>query len=291
MQHVCQDADQNNTFDCLRRDDLNTTEFLQAITSSLEQADEQFPFVPTFDGPDGLVPELPSETLKKGRFSKIPFIAGNVLDEGTLFASPVNTTNEETLREALIANFTLSPGSSTPDLDDAVDTILKLYPDIPALGSPFNTGNETFGMSTTYKRLSAIYTDMMFHFPRRSWIRTLAKAGVKAYGYQLSYPELNTSPALGVAHGSDVNYVFGFATLPPSFVPSPSAAMFSEQVIDYWVSFATSLDPNDGLGSNRPVWPQYVVDKPLLLQLNGSETAPLLDEYRKEQFEFVDSNP
>ncbi|KAI3608995.1 extracellular triacylglycerol lipase precursor [Moniliophthora roreri] len=87
-----------------------------------------------------------------------------------------------------------------------------------------------------------------------------------------------------------MNYVFGFANLPSSFVPSPSAAMFSEQIIDYWVSFTTSLDPNDGLGSERPIWPQYTVEAPLLLQLNGSNTAPLLDEYRKEQFEFVDSN-
>ncbi|ESK81105.1 extracellular triacylglycerol lipase precursor [Moniliophthora roreri MCA 2997] len=287
----CQDAGQNNTFDCLRRDDLNTTELLRAMTSSLDQAGELFPFAPTFDGPDGLVPELPSEMLRKGRYSKIPFIAGNVLDEGTIFASPVNTTNEETLREALIANFTLSPGSSTPDLDNAVDTVLKLYPDIPALGSPFNTGNETFGLSTTYKRLSAIYNDMMFHFPRRSWTRTLAKAGVKAYGYQLSYPELNPTPALGVAHGSDVGYVFGFASFPPSFVPSPSAARVSEQIIDYWVSFATSLDPNDGLGSDRPVWPQYTVDKPVLLQLNGTSTGPLPDTYRNKQFKFIDSNP
>ncbi|ESK84548.1 extracellular triacylglycerol lipase precursor [Moniliophthora roreri MCA 2997] len=287
----CQDADPNNTFDCLRRDDLNTTDLIQAINSTLSQADEQFPFVPTFDGPDGLVPGLPSKTLKKGRFSKIPFIAGDVLDEGTLFASSVIAIDEETLREALIANFTLSPGSSTCDLDDAVDTILELYPDIPALGSPFNTGNETFGLSPTFKRLSAIYNDVMFHFPRRSMTRTLARAGVKAYGYQLSYPELNPLPPLGVVHSTDINYLFGFASLPPSFVPSPSAAQVSEQIIDYWVSFATSLDPNDGLGSDRPVWPQYTVDEPVLLQLNGTSTGPLPDTYRNKQFKFVNSNP
>jgi acetylcholinesterase len=55
---------------------------------------------------------------------------------------------------------------------------------------------------------------------------------------------------LPVSHGSDIPYVFGFA-YPPSSVPSPAAAEFSEQVIDYWVSFATGLDPNDGLGSER----------------------------------------
>ncbi|ESK89102.1 extracellular triacylglycerol lipase precursor [Moniliophthora roreri MCA 2997] len=287
----CQDADQSNVFDCLRRDDLNTTHVLQAIRSSLDQADEQFPFVPTLDGPGGLFPELPSEILKKDQFSKIPFITGNTLDEGTLFTAPINITNEGTLREALIGNLTLSPGHSSPELDAAVDAILELYPDIPALGCPFNTGNETFGLSTTYKRTAAIYNDLVFHFPRRSWTRTFAQAGIKTYGYQLSYPELNPAPALGVAHGSDLGYVFGFASFPPSFVPSSSATRVSEQIIDYWVSFATSLDPNDGLGSDRPIWPEYTIDNPVLLQLNGSSTGPLLDNYRNEQFEFVDSHP
>ena len=40
-------------------------------------------------------------------------------------------------------------------------------------------------------------------------------------------------------------YVYGFPTT------SPSVAQLSQTMIDYWVSFATSLDPNDGRGSER----------------------------------------
>ena len=40
----------------------------------------------------------------------------------------------------------------------AVDKLLDLYPDVPALGSPFGTGNNTFGLSSQYKRASAIRT-------------------------------------------------------------------------------------------------------------------------------------
>jgi acetylcholinesterase len=32
---------------------------------------------------------------------------------------------------------------------------------------------------------------------------------------------------------------------------------------DYWISFATSLDPNDQKGASRPQWPSY------------SQTAPV----------------
>ncbi|KAK7040304.1 hypothetical protein VNI00_009772 [Paramarasmius palmivorus] len=284
----CNDVAHNNTFDCLRRDDINTTHFIQAIDASLDATRELFPWVPTLDGPNGLLPDLPSKMLKQGRYSKIPFITGNCLDEGTVF-TPTTIATEDELREILVANFTVFPGSSSPNLDDAVNTILKLYPDIPALGSPYNTGNETFGLGTQYKRLAAIYNDLLFQFTRRTWARAFAQAGVKTYGYEFAYPELNPAPEYGVAHGSDKSYVFGFANLPSTFVPSPSAAKVSEQIIDYWVSFATSLDPNDGLGSERPLWPQYTVDDPVLLQLNGSSTAPISDTFRNEQYEYVES--
>ncbi|EEB89653.1 hypothetical protein MPER_12228, partial [Moniliophthora perniciosa FA553] len=77
----CKDTAPDNTFDCLRTDDVNSTHLLQAITTSLSKPEEQYPRVPTLDGPDGLLPDVPSEMLKKGQYSKIPFIAGNVIDE------------------------------------------------------------------------------------------------------------------------------------------------------------------------------------------------------------------
>jgi hypothetical protein len=53
------------------------------------------------------------------------------------------------------ANYTPSPlGSSV--LKAAVDNLMSLYPDDPSAGSPFGTGNETFGTGTGYKRGAAI---------------------------------------------------------------------------------------------------------------------------------------
>ena len=49
-----------------------------------------------------------------------------------------------------------------------------------------------------------------------------------------------------VSHGSEVFFVYG---APPD--TSASALNLSRIMIDYWVSFATSLDPNDGHGSPR----------------------------------------
>ena len=73
---------------------------------------------------------------------------------GTVFTSRSLLTTAD-INASIIANY--SPPLVTPaDLQDAANTLLELYPDIPALGSPFNTGNETFGLLTGYKRAAAI---------------------------------------------------------------------------------------------------------------------------------------
>jgi acetylcholinesterase len=60
----------------------------------------------------------------------------------------------------LNANYTpspLGPGALTSGLDK----VMSLYPDNPSAGSPFNTGNETFGLGPGLKRGFAIR--MTFH--------------------------------------------------------------------------------------------------------------------------------
>ena len=61
--------------------------------------------------------------------------------------------------------------------------ILTLYPDDPALGSPFGTGNETFGLSSEYKRAAAMLGDLSFQAPRREWTQAAATASVTTFGY------------------------------------------------------------------------------------------------------------
>ncbi|KAK0230000.1 hypothetical protein EDD85DRAFT_775831, partial [Armillaria nabsnona] len=62
-----------------------------------------------------------------------------------------------------------------------------------------------------------------------------------------------------------------------------------EMMVDYWVSFATSLDTNDGLGVSSPFWPQYMPENEVctLLQLHGDNATVIQDDYRKEQIDFI----
>lgn len=55
--------------------------------------------------------------------------------------------------------------------------------------------------------------------------------------------KFNAHHGVSVAHGSDVPYVYGDPA-----DQSPASIFLSDVIIDYWVSFATSLTPNDGHG-------------------------------------------
>ncbi len=73
--------------------------------------------------------------------------------------------------------------------NDLIDKVLTLYPDDPAQGSPFGTGNNTFGRSAAWKRVSAIYGDILFHAPRRQWTSDSSKLGVKNFVYYFADPQ------------------------------------------------------------------------------------------------------
>ena len=87
---------------------------------------------------------------------------------GTIFTSRTFLTTAD-IDATIIANY--SPPLVNPAvLQDAANTLLELYPDVPALGSPFNTGNETFGLPTGYKREAALVELWSNHTPLLSFL-------------------------------------------------------------------------------------------------------------------------
>ncbi|KAJ7124258.1 extracellular triacylglycerol lipase precursor [Mycena epipterygia] len=276
-------AKPGSTFECVQSAD--TSQIFQGLFAAATESKNFFIWDPTVDGPGGLIPDLPSVLLEQGKFARLPFIGGTNQDEGTLFAAlwmgeGVNSTQQ-------IKNWVTAYASPpVPSQDSSINTLLQLYPDVPALGSPFNTGNELFGLSSQWKRASAVVGDIMFHSQRRYWMETAAKSGVKTFGYLFTQPQSSWPPELGVPHSSEIPFVYGSPTN-----PSASDSLLSRMMIDYWLSFATSLDPNDGLGVARPKWDQYTPKHKVLMQLNGDNTSMIPDDFRKDQMAFIDSHP
>ncbi|KAJ6606213.1 esterase 1 [Mycena vulgaris] len=274
-------AKSGSTFVCL--ESATTTEILAGFVAAAAEAPNAFPWDPVIDGPGGLIPDLPSVLFKRGQFARLPFIAGTNLDEGTLFINQAINSTEE-IEETTVSN--ASPSISATNLEMSVQRLLELYPDNPADGSPFNTGDNTFGLSSQFKRAAAILGDLHYNSLRRLWIETAASAGVKTFGYLFTQPQPNRSPALGVTHASEIPFVYG---APRN--GSASDGFLSLVMIEYWVSFATSLTPNDGLGVPRPTWTQFTPKNKAVIQLNGANLTMIPDDFRAAQIAFINSDP
>jgi hypothetical protein len=85
--------------------------------------------------------------------------------------------------------------------------------------------------------------DIHFQAPRRFWTQTIF---APSYAYLFTDPQLSANPALGVFHSAELPYLFGNV----STVAPPKVANLSRAMLDYWISFAVSLTPNDGKGTS-----------------------------------------
>ena len=138
----------NTTFDCIRS--ARATSLVQALVDTgLTFGNTSYR--PNIDGPGGLVVDRPSQVVSKGN---LPTLIGSNMDEGPLF-TPQTIDSAAQIEDVFTAMIT--PSVVSPEKFAAtLATALTLYPDIPELGSPFGTGNDTFGLSSQYKRYAAI---------------------------------------------------------------------------------------------------------------------------------------
>ena len=157
---------------------------------------------------------------------------------------------------------------------------MKLYPDIPALGVPINTGSERFeNRGWQYKRVAAIVGDVFYHATRLN----------DARHYSLYSPtyiyRFNTRPFENDTHGTYVDYhghldpafkgvehfsEVAFVFKNPIFVgPWPEYVALSDQMSEQWINFVNSGNPN---WQSVPHWPLYNESKKglnLVVQKSG----------------------
>jgi carboxylesterase type B len=123
------------SLDCLKGLSADKLMAASVAMKKLPKYDSSFPWGPSIDG--DLIPDAPYKLLQEGKFSKVPFITGQNLDEGTYFV-PTTITDVPGFINTVVPS---------PVDNATMDKILQAYPDDPALGSPFGTGNELFGLN------------------------------------------------------------------------------------------------------------------------------------------------
>ncbi|KAI0326862.1 carotenoid ester lipase precursor [Cubamyces sp. BRFM 1775] len=194
---------------------------------------------------DGVFLEAPPQHLVlAGKVAHVPFISGDCLDEGTIFATGSFNVTTDAEFEGFIHDHFFST-----TLKALLAPLFELYPNDPAAGSPFGTGDAN-QLAPQFKRMAAIQGDLVFQAPRRffldqrslkqpTWSFMSERAGVTGLGYP---------------HGSD-------------FAP----VLMGDDLTDYVIQFTATLNPNGA--SNRTIeWPQYdPINRSILRLVDGDE--------------------
>ncbi|KAK7722317.1 hypothetical protein SLS64_000854 [Diaporthe eres] len=231
--------------------------------------------------PDGkFLVSSPEAFASSGKLPQVPFILGDQKDEGTLFG--LFTSNISTSDDFKDYLKTLYFTNTDPQI---VDQFVDIYPDDPAQGSPFDTGNDNV-IYPQFKRVAALLGDAVFTMSRRAVlnITTGLQPGVKRWSYLSQYDQ--GTAVLGTFHGSDLIQVF--YGIKDNFAASA--------ILNYFLNFAYNLDPNLASGGTRATegeqlinWPDWASSNQLI-QFDADKASLITDDFRQPQFEFLLQN-
>ncbi|KAF3066592.1 Acetylcholinesterase [Daldinia childiae] len=223
-----------------------------------------FTFIPSVDA--DFLPDRPSVLYRSGRFVKgIPMIFGWTQNDGaTNILSPTTIQREEDMKD-VIKSF---PHSLT---DEDYEALFSHYPssafeeDLQNYEARKSSSDPT--MSVHYFRVSRILRDILFTCPsidfgyevsRQSSAIDPTFPGVRLYALNQSMltPLLKAAgmPYVGVAHGSDTNYIFN--GLFPEGQISKEDKNLSRSVAASLIYFAYTGNPTYADNEGFSLWPE-----------------------------------
>jgi para-nitrobenzyl esterase len=226
------------------------------------------PFAPTVEGVGGVLPDLPVNLIKSGKFNKdATVLAGTNANEWGLFVylgtnaafggsatSPLNITSAAQLNQGIATVY----GAQAPMVE-------AQYPATDA------TAPQVF---------VDLVTDDVFRCPTRAMAREMMAQGTKNY-YLYSYD-------IGKAwHSFELVPLFNVSELTLLGATKPSSG-FINQMQGYWTQFAATGNPNAASDAGAPMWPSYTTATDQYLQL-VDPTPMAISNFRKPQCDFWDS--
>lgn len=167
---------------------------------------------------------------------------------------------------------------------DLINELLELYPDNPALGSPFNEPNTVTwpGFGDQFKRIASLLGDYLLAAPVRFSAETNVAQGRSTFKYRFNSTLPGAAPEKGVYHASEFPFVNSLPT--PDFSKEQNAT--SQHMTRSWVSFIHSLDPN--YPGSPLTWPEYKDGK---MNMVFSDVPDLeVDDWRAEGIYAINSH-
>lgn len=188
-------------------------------------------FFPVIDG--WLIPKSPDSLIRQKKENPVPLIIGTNSDEGTLLVPNVNLTVRE------YQNY-------IHDLfgKDAEEILAKYQVNSP---------------DEVRSSLERIITEYEFSDAAKLVAGSISETNRNTYLYRYSY--VLPGQSKGAFHGSELFMVFR----PSSVQLDPQSSAVSERIMDLWVRFAKTGDPNGGMNGT---WPRYTSGEGRYLEIN-----------------------
>jgi carboxylesterase type B len=193
--------------------------------------------------------------FEAGRLHRMPLLVGSNADEGTLLTKtwPVKTLAD--YQQLLRANF----GESTAEA-------AALYPAATDAEVPV--------------RVAELFADTQFNFGTRLLARAMVRKEPRTWRYLFT----RRAPGQGDGphHGEEVPYVFGNLDAVPSAAGSAMDRSASAAMMQAWVAFARTGDPN---ADGNHAWPRYAEADDNFLVFGDGVSAG--SGWRREQLDFL----
>jgi para-nitrobenzyl esterase len=216
--------------------------------------DEGLFFAPVFDG--WVLPKDPLAAYSGGRQHDVPIIVGSTRNEGTLYLADETDLSVEKYKSFLKPRFAENSGKA-----------FKMFP--------------AYKAEDVARAIDDILTVAANAQPARLVARSMEQKKSKAYLYQFTrLPDTAMTRKLKVHHGVELAYVFGNMNKSEGYTDTDMR--LSKQMMDYWVNFAKTGNPN---GQGLPDWPAYKSKSDLNLEF--SDTVRTNKHLFKKECDFI----
>ncbi|EFN65474.1 Esterase FE4 [Camponotus floridanus] len=231
---------------------------------------------PEVQGVERFLPEQPFDLIRKGKFHKVPLMAGVTKDE---FGGIVVAIEEQRRRgDNSIINdlnndwYRLTPMSFYYERDTprSRNISTELY--------QFYFGNQSIGPDT-YDGLAHMRADGLIIFPLHRAVKVFAENTdqpiyfyVSAYQGRYSFVMWNETAPYGVLHHDDLQYLFFIKAKFPFFEKDAPEIPTVELMTSMWSNFAKTGQPVPPTLANNVTWDPYSLTTDNYLEISETPT-------------------
>ena len=243
-------------------EELMSRSWPELLQAQIAVCGEHFPedllYGPVVDGT--VFPSPPVQAVREGMSGDVPLLLGTTRDEARYWMMYNPLLALPFPPQLFFVVFPVA-GRAVPEdrsLEEAVALYRRAHPDLPQNFVAF-----------------AAATDIFFRMPVLRFAE--AQRGYRpgnVFVYRFDWPPPNPAAPflnLGATHGSELAFVFDSAEGWPELYGDGVPGGLVEQIMDAWIAFARTGDPNH---PGLPAWPAYDMSRRPVMIFDTTRTAP-----------------